>query len=310
VREADERGIVLSTYGRSSGLAVDPIEKKPLYHFHPASNVLSFGTAGCNLGCRFCQNWHLSKAEPVDGAGRAAAPREIARAALRQGCRSVAYTYNDPVIFAEYAIDTAQACREVGLSSVAVTAGYIQEGAREELFATIDAANVDLKSLSESFYRRLCRAHLEPVLDTLRYLVHETRVWTEITTLLIPGENDSERELHALCAWIRDQLHADLPLHFSAYHPAFELRNPATPPQVVRNAREIALEEGLRFVYTGNIADPEGQRTSCPRCGAVLVERRGYRVDAGGLSGGRCRRCGTDLPGRFDRSKWPTPQIR
>ncbi len=299
VREANDDGIVLSTYGYSSGLCVDPIEKKPLFHFYPGSSVLSFGTAGCNLACRFCQNWHISKARRADRLVGKADPEAIASAALRQRCRSVAFTYNDPVIFAEYAIDTALECRRKGVRSVAVTAGYIEPAARSDLFSLIDAANVDLKAFTERFYRRLCRGHLDPVLETLLYLVHETSVWVEITTLLIPGENDSEDELRTLSRWIRDELSPDIPLHFSAYRPAFELRNPATPEATVKGARRIALAEGLRFVYTGNIQDRDGQRTLCAACGETLVERAGHRVEKLAIASGKCKRCGTVAPGRF-----------
>ena len=299
MREATDEGIALSTYGLSSGLCVDPIEKKPLFHFYPGSDVLSFGTAGCNLGCRFCQNWHISNAKRADRLVGEADPQAIASAAQRKNCRSVAFTYNDPVIFAEYAIDTALECRRRDLRSVAVTAGYIEPAARSDLFSVIDAANVDLKAFTERFYRRLCRGHLDPVLDTLSYLVHETPVWVEITTLLIPGENDSEDEVRALSAWIRDELSPDIPLHFSAYRPAFELKNPATPAATVKRARRIARKEGLRFVYTGNIPDRDGQRTLCASCGEAVIERRGYRVEKLAIESGECRRCGAEVPGRF-----------
>ncbi len=301
VRAATDEGIVLTTWGRSSGFCVDPIEKKPLYHFLPGTPVLSFGTAGCNLGCRFCQNWDISKAREMDRLQSRATPEAIARAAAETGSRSVAFTYNDPVIFAEYAIDAALACRERGIAAVAVTAGYVSAGPREEFFAVMDAANVDLKAFSDDFYRRLCSGRLGPVLDTLRYLVRETRVWVEITTLLIPGENDGDAELHALSAWVRDELGPHVPLHFTAWHPAWRMDGRPTPPSTLRRARRIAREEGLHFVYTGNVHDPEGGSTWCPGCGALLVERDGYALGRWGLDAdGCCARCGTPIPGRFE----------
>ena len=300
VREATVDGIVLTTHGRASGFAVDPIEKKPLYHFYPGTQVLSFGTAGCNLGCRFCQNWHLSKARDLDRLQQIASPETIAQMAARSHCPSVAFTYNDPVIFAEYAIDTALACRMLGIKTVAVTAGYIDPAARTEFFAPIDAANVDLKAFSETFYRKFCLAHLAPVLDTLLYLVHETRVWVEITTLVIPGANDSPEELHALARWIATELRADLPLHFSAYRPSHRLHTPATTAPDLLRAREIALAAGLQHVYTGNIPDPTGQSTKCPGCSHMLIERRGYRTKpTAALHGGKCGACGAGLAGHF-----------
>jgi pyruvate formate lyase activating enzyme len=300
VRERVSDRIVLSSYGRATGFCVDPIEKKPLYHFLPGSSVLSFGTAGCNLGCRFCQNWSTSKARAVESMSAAATPETIAEAAVREGSRSVAFTYNDPVIFAEFAIDTALACHEHGVRTVAVTAGYIEPGAREEFFSHIDAANVDLKSFRPEFYRKLCYAELEPVLDTLRYLHHQTNVWLEITTLLIPGENDSEAEIDALSEFVARELGPEVPLHFSAFHPDFELTDlPRTPAATCQRAREQALSHGLMHVYTGNIHDPRGQTTTCASCGKDLIVRSGYRTSVVGLAGSACRHCGHPLAGRF-----------
>jgi len=302
VRAASGNEVVLTTYGRSSGYCVDPIEKKPLAHFLPGTPVLSFGTAGCNLACRFCQNWDISKSREMDILADAAGPRVIAEAARRLGCRSVAYTYNDPVIFHEYAVDVALACREVGVRSVAVTAGYMLPEPRRELYAVMDAANVDLKAFSETFYRQVCAAHLEPVLDTLRYLVHETTVWTEITTLLIPGANDSDEELDALTRWVAEELGPHVPMHFSAFHPDWKmLDTPATPPATLRRARETAMANGLRYVYTGNIHDPRGQSTWCHGCGERLIERDGYTLGGWRLTDdGRCARCGTVCAGVFE----------
>ncbi|MFO1303326.1 MAG: AmmeMemoRadiSam system radical SAM enzyme [Burkholderiales bacterium] len=307
VRERKDDGIVLTTYGRSSGFCIDPIEKKPLNHFYPGSSVLSFGTAGCNLACKFCQNWDISKSREMDTLMDAASPEGIARAAQAHGCRSVAFTYNDPVIFAEYAMDTADACRAAGVATVAVTAGYIGEDARREFFAKMDAANVDLKGFTDDFYVKLCGAHLAPVLDTLRYLARETDVWTEITTLLIPGKNDSDEELTAMCAWIARELGPDVPLHFTAFHPDYKMTDLArTPAATLARARAIALRAGLRYVYTGNVHDREGGTTSCPGCGAALIERDWHEILRYRVTDeGACPGCGTAIAGRFgapDRS--------
>ncbi len=300
LREGDR--MVLDTWGRSSGFCIDPIEKKPLYHFYPGSSVLSFGTAGCNLSCKFCQNWDMSKSREMDTLMDRALPEELARAAKNWGAESVAFTYNDPVIFAEYAIDVAEACRSQGVRTVAVTAGYINEIPRREFFSWMDAANVDLKSFSEDFYYRVTGGHLKPVLDTLVYLRCETSVWLEITTLLIPGHNDSEEEITALCRWIQKELGPDVPLHFSAFHPDYKMLNVrSTPPETLRKARRRALSEGLKYVYTGNIKDDEGGRTTCPSCGEILIERDGYRVSRYALeTGGRCSRCHAAIPGHFE----------
>ena len=302
VRARSGDAVVLTTYGRSSDFCVDPIEKKPLDHFLPGTPVLSFGTAGCNLACRFCQNWDISKSREIDTLADAAPPERIAEAAVSLGCRSVAFTYNDPVIFLEYAVDTAHACRERGVRSVAVTAGYICDEPRRELFGAMDAANVDLKGFTESFYHRMCGGHLAPVLDTLVYLKHETDVWLEITTLLIPGENDSEAELEQASRWVAENLGPDVPWHFSAFHPDYRLQDrPPTPPETLRRAREIARGHGIHHVYTGNVHDREGQSTTCAGCGGLVIGRDWYELDAWNLDDeGNCLRCGTRLPGVFD----------
>ncbi|MBN1447580.1 MAG: AmmeMemoRadiSam system radical SAM enzyme [Bacteroidetes bacterium] len=302
VRMNRDGAVVLTTWGRSSGFCVDPIEKKPLNHFHPGSAVLSFGTAGCNLTCRFCQNWDVSRSRQMDRLADLATPEAIAAAAARHGCRSVAYTYNDPVIFHEYAIDVAQACAAQGIRSVAVTAGYVCDAPRREFYRFMDAANVDLKGFSESFYRKLCSADLGAVKDTLRYLVHETDVWVEITTLLIPGHNDSDQEVEALTQWIATELRPDLPVHFTAFHPDWKMRDvPATPPATLQRAREIGLRTGLQYVYTGNVHDPEGGSTYCHRCGALLIGRDGYELTHWGLDENSCcRSCGAVCAGHFD----------
>ena len=299
-READE--VVLHTYGRSSGFCIDPVEKKPLNHFLPGSATFSFGTAGCNLACRFCQNWDISKSKADDTLADDASPEVIAAAALEHGCRSVSFTYNDPTIFLEYATDVADACHAVGLRTVAVTAGYINAEPRAELYAHLDAANVDLKGFTEEFYRHTCGAELGAVLDTLEYLHHETDVWLELTTLLIPGANDGDAELDALTAWVAEHLGPDVPLHFTAFHPDYRmLDTPPTPPATLARARQRALANGLHHVYTGNVHDPTGQSTTCTTCGDVVIERDGYRLGRYRLDDlGRCRSCATLLAGVFD----------
>jgi len=302
VRARRDGAIVLTTYGRSSGFCVDPIEKKPLNHFLPGSAVLSFGTAGCNLACRFCQNWEISKSREIDTLADAASPEQVAAAAERLGCRSVAFTYNDPVIFMEYAADVADACRARGIRAVAVTAGYMNAEPRADFYRHIDAANIDLKAFTERFYRRLCGGRLEPVRQTLRYLRHETAVWLEITNLVIPGWNDGEVEIDAMTRWIAAELGPETPLHFTAFHPAFRmLDTPPTPLATLRRAREIARANGLLHVYTGNVPDREGQSTWCPGCGTLLVGRDGYSIDAWGLDeAGRCASCRRPLVGVFE----------
>jgi pyruvate formate lyase activating enzyme len=302
VRMRQGDAVVLTTYGRSSGFCVDPIEKKPLNHYLPGSSVLSFGTAGCNLGCRFCQNWDISKSREIDTLADAATPQDIADTARELGCRSVAFTYNDPVIFLEYAIDVADACREAGLSAIAVTAGYMSPEPRAEFYRHIDAANVDLKGFTREFYHRTCLAELDPVLETLKYLRYETEVWFEITNLLIPGLNDSDQELDAMTRWVAGELGPDVPMHFTAFHPDFKMRDrPPTPPGTLARARQIAVGNGIRYAYTGNVHDAAGQSTHCHECGQLVIERDWYRLGDWRLTGnGRCARCGTPLPGVFD----------
>jgi pyruvate formate lyase activating enzyme len=302
VRRREGERVVLTTYGRSSGFCVDPIEKKPLNHFLPGSAVLSFGTAGCNLTCRFCQNWDISKSREVDTLADQATPDRIARTARDLGCRSVAFTYNDPTIFYEYARDTAIACHDVGVRAVAVTAGYLNPEPRADLYAHMDAANVDLKAFTDDFYHRVCSARLAPVLETIEYLVTQTPVWVELTTLLIPGLNDSEAELDEMTRWVVDRLGPDVPMHFTAFHPDFKMRDrPPTPPQTLTRARGIAQRNGVRYAYTGNVHDRGGGSTVCPGCGTVVVERDWYTIGQYRLTDdGHCRTCGTAIPGVFD----------
>lgn len=301
VRRNDGGRMVLTSYGRSSGFCIDPIEKKPLNHFHPGSSVLSFGTAGCNLACKFCQNWDVSRSRDMDRLMDAATPAGIASAAQAYGAQSVAFTYNDPVVFTEYAIDTALACRERGIHSVAVTAGYMHPQPAREFFAVMDAANVDLKAFTDDFYARLCGGGLGPVLETLQIIRHETTCWLEISTLLIPGENDSPREIRALAEWVERELGRDVPLHFTAFHPDWKMsnRNP-TPPSTLTLARQIAMQAGLRYVYTGNVRDSEGDTTFCPACHAALIVRDWYAIRQYDLSAeGRCPHCRTAIAGHY-----------
>jgi pyruvate formate lyase activating enzyme len=301
VRKRAGDRMLLTTYGRSSGFCIDPIEKKPLNQFYPGSAVLSFGTAGCNLACKFCQNWDISKSRDMDRLADRAAPEAIAQAARASGCASVAFTYNDPVIFAEYAMDVADACHARDIRTVAVTAGYIGAQARRDFFAKMDAANVDLKAFTDAFYYKLCGARLQPVLDTLVYLKQETDVWFEITTLLIPGQNDSDQELGSECEWIVRELGPEVPLHFSAFHPDYKMRDTArTPAATLSRARRIARAAGLRYVYTGNVHDRDGGTTFCPHCEVALIVRDWYRIEEYRLQpDGTCPDCGGTVAGRY-----------
>ncbi len=294
VRARQGNQIVLTTYGRSSGFCIDPVEKKALNHFLPGTPVLSFGTSGCNLGCKFCQNWDISKAQEFDVLAERARPEDIARTAERLGCPSVAYTYNDPTIFHEYAVDTAIACHERGIKSIAVTAGYVCPEPRAEFFCHMGAANIDLKGFTEDFYHKVCYAHLQPVLDTLLYVKNETKAWLEITTLLIPGLNDSEKELEHMTEWVVENLGQDVPWHFTAFHPDWRMRDiPPTPIETLSRARNIAMKNGVRYAFTGNVHDPAGQATYCHNCRALLIGREGYEITDWHLAEGKCSSCGT-----------------
>jgi len=302
VRACEGGEIVLTTYGRSSGFCIDPVEKKPLNHFLPGTAILSFGTAGCNLACKFCQNWDISKSREMDKLANLAKPEDIARAAEATGCRSVAFTYNDPVIFHEYAIDIAEACHERGIKAVAVTAGYVSPEPRVEFYRHMDAANVDLKAFTEEFYWNVTKGHLQPVLDTLVYLKHETDVWCEVTNLMIPGENDGEAEIEAMTEWMVEKLGPDVPIHFTAFHPDYKMTDkPNTPHDTLSRARRIALKNGLRYAYAGNVHDLGRGSTYCHVCGTRVIGRdwyqlSEYRLDATGC----CTTCGTRCAGVFD----------
>ena len=302
VRENREGEVVLTTYGRSSGFCIDPIEKKPLNHFLPGTPVLSFGTAGCNLACKFCQNWDISKSREMETLADDASPETIARAARAHGARSVAYTYNDPTIFHEYAIDVARACRENGIKNVAVSAGYVSPEPRAEFYAHMDAANIDLKGFTDEFYFKLTGAHLQPVLDTLKYIKHETNVWLETTTLLIPGKNDSDDELNEMTQWVVENLGPDMPMHFSAFHPDWKMMDvPATPASTLTRARDIAMQNGVRYAYVGNVHDPVADSTWCHHCGEKLIGRDWYVLsDWNIIAGGKCKHCQTPVAGVFE----------
>lgn len=301
VRGMVDGRMVLTTYGRSSGFCIDPIEKKPFNHFYPGSSVFSFGTAGCNLTCKFCQNWDISKSRSMDRLMSDASPSAIAKTAREHGSLSVAFTYNDPVIFHEYALDTADACHALGIETVAVTAGHVHAAPRREFFAKMDAANIDLKGFTEHFYHKITSAHLQPVLDTLAYVHHETDCWLEITTLLIPGLNDSSDEISQLSAWIARELGPDVPLHFSAFHPDWKMPDvPPTPPATLTRARKIAQDAGLHYVYTGNVHDTAGGTTHCPHCRHAVIVRDWYDIQHYDLTPqGACPQCGGSIAGRF-----------
>ncbi len=302
VRARENDAIVSTTYGRSSGYCIDAIEKKPLNHFLPGTPVLSFGTAGCNLTCKFCQNWDISKSRDVDTLADAASPKAIAEAAVRLGCTSVAFTYNDPVVFLEYAVDTALACRAQGIRTVGVTAGYIEPGPRAELFGVMDAINIDLKGFTEEYYHKVCGGHLDRVLESIEWAVHESPAWIELTTLVVPGHNDSDAELTRMARWVIDHVGPDVPMHFSAFHPDWKMLDvSATPPQTLARARRIAMDAGVHFAYTGNVHDPDGDTTFCPSCQTPVIERDWYEILRYDLDPqGACPTCGTVIPGVFE----------
>lgn len=302
VRANQNKKVVLTTWGRASGFAVDPIEKKPLNHFLPGTSVLSFGTAGCNLACKFCQNWDISKSREMDTLMVKATPDMIANKAKELDCRSVAYTYNDPVIFHEYAIEVAEVCAEQGIKNIAVTAGYVCPEPRAEFYRYMDAVNVDLKAFTEDFYRKLTGSHLQQVLETLEYIKYETNVWLELTTLIIPGENDSEDEIQQMTQWVIEHLGADVPMHFSVFHPDWKMMDKlSTPPEIVQKARQIALDNGVHYAYVGNMHDKKGDSTWCHHCGALLIGRDWYQLSEWKLTAeGCCLKCGARCAGVFE----------
>ncbi|MDR1963648.1 MAG: AmmeMemoRadiSam system radical SAM enzyme [Planctomycetaceae bacterium] len=301
IRQCQNGNVVLAIYGSNTGLAVDPVEKKPLNHFYPGSQVLSFGTIGCNFHCRFCQNWFTARSKDVTQLRTSATPEQIVHQAKQFGCQSVAFTYNEPIIWAEYALEVARLCRQQGLKTIAVSNGFISEKERSVFFDQMDAANIDLKSFSDDFYRKHCGGRLEPVLETLCYLAQQSSTWLEVTTLLIPSLNDSDAEIELLSKWLVRNLGSETPLHFSAFRPAYQLTElPATPPQTLFRAREIALSAGLCFVYTGNIDDPAGQTTYCPQCHQAVISRHRYQIDEYRIDNESCCQfCGQTIAGQF-----------
>lgn len=300
VRSAEKGRLIANTYGSSGGFAVDPIEKKPLYHFLPGTSVLSFGAIGCNLRCLFCQNWTISRSENLDELLTNVPPEEVVRMAKKMGCPSVAFTYNEPIIAFEYVVDCARACRKNGIKTVAVTAGYIEPEPGKEFFAVMDAANVDLKGFTEEFYNRLCGVKLQPILDTIKLIKKQTKTWLELTTLLIPGENDSEEEVDRLSKWIITELGPDVPLHFSAFHPDYKMDDhQPTPVSTLTMARKVALANGLRYVYTGNVRDVVGGTTFCPACKKPVIERDGFYVTGNLVKNGHCSQCHAPIAGVF-----------
>jgi pyruvate formate lyase activating enzyme len=294
-------GMLVSTgYGHPTGFAIDPIEKKPLSHFLPGTNILSFGTAGCNLGCKFCQNWSMSKAKLDDLNALTVSPEDVVQLAKKHNVPSIAYTYNDPTIFGEYVIDISQIAHAESIRSVMVTNGYIDKQARKEVYKYIDAANVDLKAFTDRFYHKLTFSHLKDVLDTLVWLGNDTDVWIEITTLLIPDENDSTDEIMQMCDWLLNNLSETVPLHFTAFHPDFKMHNkPRTPESTLKRAREIALKAGIKYCYIGNVFDREGQTTYCPQCETSLIERDWHNVITNRVENGKCYKCGCEIAGIF-----------
>jgi pyruvate formate lyase activating enzyme len=288
-------------YGRPTGFAIDPIEKKPLNHFLPGSTILSFGTAGCNLGCKFCQNWSMSKAKLDDDNSLDVSPEGVVALAKSNGTPSIAFTYNDPTIFGEYVIDISKIAREEGIKSVMVTAGYIDKEARKDVYKYIDAANVDLKGFTERFYWKNTYSHLDDILDTLIWLKNETDVWFEITTLLIPDENDSSEEIKLECEWILKNLGDSIPLHFTAFHPDFKMIDKERTPEItLTSARKIAFDSGIKYCYVGNVHNKEGQTTYCPNCKEKLIKRNWHSVLSNNLKGGKCRKCGEKIEGVFN----------
>jgi pyruvate formate lyase activating enzyme len=300
VRQCQDGEMWLAAWGRPRALAVDPIEKKPLYHFYPGTSCLSLGTAGCNLGCEYCQNWELSRSRDSIQETVSCTPLQLVKLARKTRVPCVAFTYNEPIVFAEYAIDAAQACREEGIRTVAVTAGYITEAPREVFFAHMDAANIDLKSMDSELYRRTCHGQLETILETLKYVKHETSCWLEVTTLLIGGHNDSDHQIRTLSEWVAGHLGCEVPLHFSAFRPAYHFdQHLPTPAESCERAVRIAKDCGLRYVYQGNVRSVTGQSTVCPRCSTVLIERRGYQIKNASMLSGKCMKCQAVVPGRY-----------
>jgi pyruvate formate lyase activating enzyme len=305
---ANEGGKLYSLgYAHPAALQIDPIEKKPLNHFLPGTRVFSMGTAGCNMGCFFCQNWDISKSRADQVRSSHVPPEDVVSLAIRNGCPSIAFTYNEPTIWGEYVIDICHAARERGIRTVMVSNGYITREAFHDIYDHIDAANIDLKGFTENFYGRITLTHLQPVLETLEWLKNETNVWFEITNLMIPTLNDDPAETRKLSEWILEHLGPDVPLHFTAFHPDFKLQDkPPTPPATLHRARAIALETGLHYVYEGNI-HTDAAHTSCPRCKTLLIKRSWHDVQQNHMKDGHCPKCGLAIPGRWSNPRRTTP---
>ncbi len=287
------------TYGYPCSVSIDPVEKKPLYHFLPGTTILSLATVGCNLHCKNCQNWEISQSNPEDIPAHHVPPEKVTLLARREACPSVAYTYTEPLAYYEYTLDSCAAARAAGIKNVLVTAGYINRKPMERLCRLVDAANIDLKAFSDKFYRDICGATLQPVLDTL-VLAKSMGVLVEVTNLVIPTLNDGDEHLKPLCRWIARNLGRETPLHFSRFSPRHRMKNlPPTPGATLDRAREIALAEGLHHVYIGNILRPDASNTRCRSCGKLLVERRGYTVLKNDVTDGRCPGCKTEVYGTW-----------
>ena len=291
--------LIAATYGFPCSVHVDPVEKKPLFHFLPGTPILSLATVGCNLHCKNCQNWEISQADPVDASASELPPDRLVAAARRYGCRSIAYTYTDPIVYYEYTLAGCRRARAAGLRNALVTAGYINDAPLRELCECIDAANIDLKAMDDAFYRDVCGGTLKPVLHTLA-TTKSLGVMVEVTNLLISGLNDSDAQIRKLCAWVKANMGSETPLHFSRFFPHYRMRHvPPTPAATLRRARDIAAAEGLEHVYVGNILMEAGSDTRCPSCGRTLIRRTGYRILANDLDGGRCPDCGKEVYGTW-----------
>lgn len=283
-------------YGRPCAVAIDPIEKKPFFHFLPATTAFSIATAGCVLGCKFCQNWQISQARPEDTDNYTLMPEDVVRQAMMYGCRTVTYTYTEPTVFYEYMYDTAKTARQFSLKNTMHTCGYIKEKPLRQVSKFMDAADVDLKAFSEDFYSRICGGRLKPVLEALTTLKDEG-VWLEITNLVIPTLNDDIKKIGEMCRWIVRNLGPDIPVHFSRFFPYYKLKDlPPTPEETIRNARAEALQNGLHYVYIGNLRS-EAEHTYCPNCRKTVIERTGYHVRQNKISAGKCAFCGQRIPG-------------
>jgi pyruvate formate lyase activating enzyme len=308
IRKVENGRLLQLGYGRPAAIQIDPVEKKPLNHFFPGTKIFSMGTAGCNMGCFFCQNWDISKAKSDQVNAADLSPEQVVTLAQQYGCPHLAFTYNEPTIWGEYVIDIARVAHDYGLNTVMVTNGYVTREAFFDIYQHIDAANVDLKAFTETFYSKITLTHLAPVLETLKWLRHETNVWFEVTNLIIPTLNDDDSEFQRLSEWMLENIGDDVPLHFTAFHPDFKLRDkPRTPPESLHRARDLAMSMGLKFVYEGNIYS-DGAHTICPGCHKVIVRRSWHDVLTNKLYEGKCAHCGTKIPGVF--TQWEVEERR